>query len=225
MSPFHSWARSTSPEASRILPVVIGIDFDILLAGDQQLLGFLQLLRLDGVKGVTEIFERRTDNIAGIAEKRDAAGIFRLVEHDFPAIDRLLNLALAVAYAECSPHVRHRMLAAGIEGRVLERRVDVRHVGDFGVVERDHHAGDDHAFQIVVGGHDDIITGIAFLELGEELVIVGKEIHLHLDARRFLEIGKGGFTDVGIPIVEIELFFLLGARQARHKGQAGSECT
>ena len=80
--------------------------------------------------------------------------------------------------------------------------VDVGHIGDLGVIDRRQHAGLDHALDIVVGRDDHVIAGIAFLELGEQLVIVGIEIHLHLDAGGLVEIGQGGFADIRVPIVE-----------------------
>ena len=66
----------------------------------------------------------------------------------------------------------------------------------------------DHPLERVVGGHDHVITGIAGLELGKQLVIVGEEIHLHRDAGRRFEISERRLADIGIPVVEIELRLL-----------------
>ena len=88
------------------------------------------------------------------------------------------------------------------------------------MVERHDHVGLDHALEIVVGRHDHVIAGIAGLELGEQFVIVGEEIHLGLDAGRLLEIGQRGLADIGIPVVEIEFLLLLRQREARQEGQA-----
>ena len=87
------------------------------------------------------------------------------------------------------------------------------------MVELDHHAGLDHPLERVVGGHDHVIAGIAGLELGKQLVIVGIEIHLGLDAGRLLEVGKRVLADIGVPVVEIELLLFLGHGVPGQKGQ------
>ena len=113
------------------------------------------------------------------------------------------------------------MLAARIEGGVLEWLVDIGHVRNFRMIERHDHVGLDHALQHVVGGNDHIVAGVAALELGKEFIVVGEQIHLGLDAGGSGEIRKGGFADIGVPVIEIELLLLLGKREARQQREAG----
>jgi hypothetical protein len=112
------------------------------------------------------------------------------------------------------------MLAAGIEGGLAEGIVDVGNVGDLGMVERHQHLGLDHALDIIVGRHDHVIAGIAGPQLGEQLVVVGIEVHLHLDAGLALEVLQRGLADIGVPVVEVELLFFLGHGLVGHEGEA-----
>ena len=91
------------------------------------------------------------------------------------------------------------------------------------MIERHHHVGLDHALELVIGGNDHVIAGIAALELGEQLVIVGEEIHLGLDAGGLVEIGQRCFADIGVPVIEIEFLLLFGEREARQQGHAGEQ--
>ena len=52
------------------------------------------------------------------------------------------------------------------------------------MIEWQDHVRLDHPLEIVVGRNDHVVAGIAGPELGEQLVIVGEEIHLGLDAGR-----------------------------------------
>ena len=89
------------------------------------------------------------------------------------------------------------------------------------MIERHHHVGLDHALQLVVGRNDHVIAGIAALELGEELVVVGEEIHLGFDAGGRCEIGQGVFRRYRCPSCRVEFLLFLGKREARQEGQAG----
>ena len=109
------------------------------------------------------------------------------------------------------------MLAARIEGGILEDRIKVGEIGQLRPVDRHHHIGLDHALEIVVGRADHIIARIAGLELGEQFVIVGEEIHLHLNAGGLLEIGERRLADISIPIVEVELLLLFRQRMRGRK--------
>ena len=218
--PLH--AEVDLARGKKVLAVVVGEHLDVLLLLDQQILRLLDLRRIDGIEGIAEIFERAADDILGIAKQRQLAGMLVAVEQRLPTVDHAVSLALAVADAERSPHIGNGELASGIERRILEGLFDVGHVGNLAVIDRRQHCRLDHPLDKVVGRDDHVIAGVAFLELGEQLVIVGIEIHLHHDAGRLVEICQGGLADIRVPIVEIELLLLLRQSKARQKGQAGN---
>jgi hypothetical protein len=57
--------------------------------------------------------------------------------------------------------------------------------------------------------NDDVEAGIAGAQLGEQLVVGGKQLILTSMPAAFLK-SERGFADIGVPVVEIELWLSLG---------------
>ena len=112
------------------------------------------------------------------------------------------------------------MLPARIKCRFLEGGIDICKVRDLVAIERLQHASDDHAFDVIVGGHDNVITRVAVLQLGEKLVIVSEKVHAHCNACGIGKIAKRVFANVGVPVVEIQFFFFFGPGAVWHHRKA-----
>ena len=79
------------------------------------------------------------------------------------------------------------------------------------LVEFHQHVGRRHALDKVVRRHDHVIALIAGAQLGEQFVIAGEQRHVHIDAAAILVIFKRGLTDIGVPVVEVQLgLFAIG---------------
>ncbi len=195
----------------QILAVVLGKHFDMGLLLDQHGLDLLDQLGVGGVERLPHVFEPHLNHRAAVRQQGDTAGVLIRVVQPLPAVRHAFDLGLAVADADGAPHVGQAVLAARVELGVAEHGIDIADVRDLGVIQRHQHVGHDHPLDIVVGRDDQVVARVAFLQLGEQLVVVGKEIHLDLDAGRFTKIIQRGLADVGVPVVEIE-FFLLGGK-------------
>jgi hypothetical protein len=215
--PFHGQVDLAGEQ--QVLAVVFGEGLDVRLLLDQHLLDLLDLRGIDGVVGIAAIHQSRPDD--AFAEQRDAPGILVRLHDDFPAIRGTGNLRLPIADTLGAPHIGHRELAARIELGVLEGRIDVAEVGDLGKVDLLQHVGDDHAFHVVVGRHDQVVAGIALFQLGEELVVIGEEIHLDLDAACILEVVERRLADIGVPVVEVDLRLFGAPTAPGYEGEAG----
>jgi hypothetical protein len=195
----------------QILAVVLveGLDVGLLLG--EQILGLLQQFGRRVVQRVAEIFEAVAEQLARIRHDGDLAGIGVGIEQPLPAIGDFLDLRLAIADADHEPGIRQAVFAARIERRVgHELRRDVLDIGDLSVVQRLEQTGLDHALDKLAARNDDVVTGIAGTQLGEELVVGGEQAHIDLDAARLREIIERGLADISVPVVEIELGLLGG---------------
>ena len=204
----------------QILAVVLGERLDVRLLPDDELLDLLDARRIGLVVRVAQVLETDPDESGPVAEHCDTAGVRIRIVEVLPARGRLAHRRLPVPDADGPPHVGQAVLAPRIERGVTEHRGDVRHVGDPGVIEGLEHPGHDHALDVVVGRDDHVVSRVAFLQLGEELVIVREEVHLDLDPGRRLEVVEGGLADVGVPVVEVELRLLGRPADPRRDGEA-----
>jgi len=50
------------------------------------------------------------------------------------------------------------------------------------VIQLHQHLGGKHAFNVVIGGYDDVIAGVATTKLGKKLIVVGEQIVLYFYA-------------------------------------------
>ena len=67
------------------------------------------------------------------------------------------------------------------------------------MIQGDQHAGTGHPLNIGIRRNDHIVARIAFLQLGEKLVIVSKKIQLGLDASGLFEVLKSRFANIRCP--------------------------
>ena len=127
----------------------------------------------------------------------------------------------AVAEPDRAPEIRHGVPETRVERRIDEGRVDVDAVRDLGVVQRQQHVGRDHALDIVVGRKDHVVAGIAAAELGEQLVVAGVQVVADRDPGRVAEILDRRLTDVGVPVVDVDLRRLREALPAERRQRGG----
>jgi hypothetical protein len=123
------------------------------------------------------------------------------------------------------------VLQTGVIGRIVHRGVDVLQVRNlagiqlFQDIQRDHRA--DH----VVAGNDDVIAGIALLQLGQQFFVVGEEVGLNFDTRLLGEGIDCRRADIGV-VLEVQRLLLFresaggeaGEGQADGRGAFGSFC-
>jgi len=69
----------------------------------------------------------------------------------------------------------------------------------------------------------DVEARIARLQLGEQFIVGSEQAHVHVDAAGLLEVGQGGVTNVGVPVVEIQLRLFRTAGGGRAWLRAGGE--
>ena len=202
----------------QILPVVLCEELDVRFLPDQQFFGLLDFCKILRIVGVAEVLEGHTQH--ALVEQGNASGVLGRVEHHLPTVRNTVDPRLAVANTLRPPHVGDAVLAARIEVAVLKRWVEVLEIGNHAQVDRLQHLGDNHLLYIIVGRYNHVITRIALFELGEEFVVVRKQVHLDRNARRLLEIVERGLTNVGVPVVEVELGFFGSPTVAGQQGNA-----
>ena len=115
------------------------------------------------------------------------------------------------------------MLARRIVRHVLIVFGDIFKIRDLRSVEFHQHIRRRHPLDKIVRRDDHVIALITRAKFGKQLVIAGKQGHVHIDAARFLVIFERRLADISIPVVEVqfglfaigELFrlFLATARQ------------
>ena len=208
----------------QVLPVVLKNALDIFFVFNQLGGGLADLLAVGGVERVAEVAQRHADHGARLADPADAAGMLvgLPAPHRRPRVGRARHFGLAVADSHGAPHVGHGEFAARVKLGVAESPVDIfAEVRDLAVVQRLQQFRAPHAFNEIVGRHDDVVAGISLAHFGEEFGVVAEQIHLHFNAAVFAKIRERGFTDVGVPVVEVEFFLLLaehGRRQRKTRG-------
>ena len=73
------------------------------------------------------------------------------------------------------------------------------------LIKRHEHIGRGHTLHKIVGWDDDVIARVSGAQLGEQFVVARKQRHVHVNASAVLIIFQRGFTNIGVPIVEVQL--------------------
>ena len=92
------------------------------------------------------------------------------------------------------------------------------------MIERLEQLGLDHALDKLAARNDDVEAWIAGAQLGEQLVVGGKQAHIDVDAARLLEVRERRLADIGVPVVEIELRLLFGPGGRLLAEEADADC-
>ncbi len=139
MSPLYSSTRSTSPDSSRSCPLS---SWKVLMMGFCLIIIAVDLVDDLGVcRALTEwpryLAHRR--NMSPASESRAMRSLYSVLNRTdtFQLSGTALHLRLAIADAERQPGVGHRIFAARIVGDIDEGRIDILHVRDLRVIERD----------------------------------------------------------------------------------------
>lgn len=164
-----------------VLAAVRGECFDMLFLPHQQIARSFYVRRIGAVHRMARVEQRDAHYDPRIGHQCNAPRICVAIEQGLPAA-QILDSRRPVADADRAPEIRHVVLAAGIETRVAEVIVDLAPVGEPPLVDWQQHVGLDHRLDHVVARENDVIAGIARLELGKHVVEVGIEVILHLDA-------------------------------------------
>ena len=79
------------------------------------------------------------------------------------------------------------------------------------MIKRHEHVSRGHTLHKIVGWDDNVIARVSGAQLSEQFVIAGKHRHIDVNVSAVLVIFQRGFTDIGVPIVEVQLcFFAIG---------------
>ena len=90
------------------------------------------------------------------------------------------------------------------------------------MIDRLKHRGADHPFNIVVGRYDHVIAGIAFAKSRKEFGVVGKEVVSNVDPGGSGEVTQRGLTDIGVPVIDIDLTTLGKAHPVHRRQNRGN---
>ena len=196
-------------------------------AGDHLVLGFIHLVRLDdtglflldelllgqvervlvaGVHRIAEHFQRHAQRIADGVHHEHVVVIL-LVPHRRPAGDRRGNHGLVIEDADGAPHIRHGIFAGGIIIGGLEpvERI-LGSVGQLRIVELLEQILGDQPFDNIIRGEDHVVALRVVFDLHEHILVGGKPHIVHLDAGfRFKKVNRI-FTDVILPVEDVDLF-------------------
>ena len=185
--------------------------FDVRLLLDHHGFDGLQIGIGKGVHRLAHIFAVKPEHVARLGQYRDAAFIFITVEQHFPAVRHSLHLGLAIANAKRQPGVWHRIFACRIIGNILIIFGDIFEIRNLRLIERHQHIGRGHTLHKIVGWDDDVIARVSGAQLSEQFVVAGEQRHVDVYACAVLIIFQRGFTDIGVPIVEVQLcLFAIG---------------
>ncbi|MNN50891.1 hypothetical protein D3C81_1655010 [compost metagenome] len=170
-------------------------------------------------------------------EHGDATGLELLhvlgLEHQVPAVhrrilaQRRLDLGRVEADQHGAVHVGHAVLVARVVlvQQLEQRRVLVRPVRQFGLVEFLEHAGLDLGFDELVRGHHQVVARVAGQQLGFQGLVGVEGVPGHLDPGVLGEILGHGRQDVVRPVVhpQFALFGVHRAGQQRQSANGGAQ--